>query len=82
MKKQYLLSIVPMILGACLLAFLPAKEVLIEEVRDHQTGLLTGYTDNYLKVLTEGPDELKNKLVKVKLEESVDSNHLKGKIIN
>lgn len=58
------------------------KEVLIEEVRDHQTGLLTGYTDNYLKVLTEGPDKLKNKLVKVKLEESVDSNHLKGKIIN
>jgi len=32
MKKQYLLSIVPIILGACLLAFLPAKEVLIEEL--------------------------------------------------
>ncbi len=32
MKKQYLLSIVPIVLGACLLAFLPAKEVLMEEL--------------------------------------------------
>lgn len=58
------------------------KEVLIEEVRDHQTDLLTGYTDNYLKVLLEGPDELKNELVKVKLESSIDPYHLKGKIID
>lgn len=58
------------------------KKVLIEEVRDHQTELLTGYTDNYLKVLVDGPDKLKNKLVNVKLEESVDPHHLKGKIID
>lgn len=58
------------------------KEVLIEEVRDHQTDLLTGYTDNYLKVLLEGPDELKNELVKVKLESSIDPYHLKGKILD
>lgn len=32
MKKQYLLSIVPIILGACLLAFLPSKKVLMEEL--------------------------------------------------
>lgn len=56
------------------------KEVLVEEERDHQTDLLTGYTDNYLKVLLEGSDELKNELVNVKLEESVDPSHLKGKI--
>jgi threonylcarbamoyladenosine tRNA methylthiotransferase MtaB len=43
------------------------KEVLIEEVRDHETDLLTGYTDNYLKVLLVGSDELKNQLVKVSL---------------
>jgi threonylcarbamoyladenosine tRNA methylthiotransferase MtaB len=58
------------------------KEVLIEEVRDHKTDLLTGYTDNYLKVLLAGSDKLKNQLVKVKLEESVDPYHLKGKIVN
>jgi len=58
------------------------KEVLIEEVRDHKTDLLTGYTDNYLKVLLAGSDQLKNQLVKVKLEESVDPYHLKGKIVN
>lgn len=57
------------------------KEVLIEEVRDHSTDLLTGYTDNYLKVLVDGPDNLKNKLVKVKLEKSIDPYHLTGKII-
>lgn len=58
------------------------KEVLVEEVRDHQTDLLTGYTDNYLKVLFDGSDQLKNKLVKVRLKESLDAYHLKGKIIN
>ncbi len=58
------------------------KEVLIEEVRDHKTDLLTGYTDNYLKVLLAGSDKLKNQLVKVKLKESVDPYHLKGKIVN
>ena len=56
------------------------KEVLIEEVRDHSSDLLTGYTDNYLKVLVDGPDNLKNELVKVKLEKSIDPYHLKGKI--
>ena len=56
------------------------KEVLIEEVRDHQTDLLTGYTDNYLKVLIDGPDSLKNELVKVELEKSIDPYHLRGKI--
>lgn len=58
------------------------KKVLIEEVRDHKTNLLTGYTDNYLKVLISGSDALKNSLVKVKLEESIDPYHLSGKIIN
>lgn len=58
------------------------KEVLIEEVRDHKTDLLTGYTDNYLKVLVAGSDELKNQLVKVRLKESIDPYHLKGKIVN
>ncbi len=32
MKKQYLLSIVPIVLGVCLLAFLPSQEALLEEL--------------------------------------------------
>lgn len=32
MKKQYLLSIVPIALGVCLLAFLPSNKVLVDEL--------------------------------------------------
>jgi len=37
-------------------------EVLVETKRDKQTGLLVGYTDTYIKVGFEGPDELKGTL--------------------
>ena len=45
-------------------------EVIPEEfVHDgsEEEGLLTGYTDNYLKVVFEGPESLIGQLVKVKL---------------
>ena len=57
------------------------KDVLIEEERDHNTGLLTGYTDNYLKVLAVGNDSAMNKLKKIKLTQSEDHAHVRGKII-
>jgi len=41
------------------------QKVLIESRRDRSTGLLTGYTDRYVRVLTDGPDSLKNRLVSV-----------------
>jgi len=41
--------------------------VLIEDRRDFETGLLCGYTDNYIRVLVQGDDDLKNKLVMVRL---------------
>lgn len=41
--------------------------VLVEDKRDPATGLLTGYTDNYIRVLLEGEEELRNKLIKVRL---------------
>ncbi|OCL25222.1 tRNA (N(6)-L-threonylcarbamoyladenosine(37)-C(2))-methylthiotransferase MtaB [Orenia metallireducens] len=44
-------------------------DVLLEEVRDSQTGMLTGLTDNYLRVLVDGSDDLLGKLVEVKLME-------------
>jgi threonylcarbamoyladenosine tRNA methylthiotransferase MtaB len=57
------------------------KEVLIEEDRDHNTGMLTGYTDNYLKVLTQGNDKLKNELVNVKLKNTINPSHIEGIIV-
>jgi threonylcarbamoyladenosine tRNA methylthiotransferase MtaB len=42
-------------------------QVLAEGRRDKRTGLLTGYTDTYVKVLFDGPDAMINELVKVKI---------------
>lgn len=39
------------------------QSVLIENTRDKETGLLTGYTDTYIKVLIDGPDELMGRLI-------------------
>jgi threonylcarbamoyladenosine tRNA methylthiotransferase MtaB len=55
-----------------------SKKVLIEEERDHNTGMLTGYTDNYLKVLTQGSDKYQNRLVEVKLKKTIDAEHIEG----
>ncbi|MGY4690359.1 tRNA (N(6)-L-threonylcarbamoyladenosine(37)-C(2))-methylthiotransferase MtaB [Salibacterium sp. K-3] len=40
---------------------------VIPEERDEETGLLVGYTSNYLRVKFEGSEELTGKIVKVKL---------------
>jgi threonylcarbamoyladenosine tRNA methylthiotransferase MtaB len=42
--------------------------VLIETKRDGATGLLKGISSNYLPVLIDGEDELKNKIVDVRIE--------------
>lgn len=41
--------------------------VLVETKRDKHSGLLTGYSDNYIKVMFEGPDELMKQIVPVKV---------------
>jgi len=74
LNKELMLSYQKLFLGQ-------TRDVLIEEERDHNTGLLTGYTDNYLKVLTKGNDSAMNKLKKVKLTHSQDHAHVMGKII-
>lgn len=40
-------------------------KVLVEETRDPISGLLRGYSRNYIKTLIEGPDDLKNHEVPV-----------------
>jgi len=42
--------------------------VLTERRRDRQTGLLTGLSDNYIRVLMEGADDSMNRLVAVDIE--------------
>ena len=49
--------------------FLRQQEtVLIENQRDRKSGWLKGHTGNYIPVIVEGPDSLKNNLVPVALQ--------------
>lgn len=43
--------------------------ILVETKRDKHSGLLTGYSDNYIKVLFKGPDELMGKIVPVRIDD-------------
>lgn len=53
--------------------------VLFETSRDKQTGLLTGLTGNYIRVLAESSDELMNRIVKVRLER-IQGEKVSGKV--
>ena len=44
-------------------------KVLVESKRDRQSGLLTGYSDNYIKMLFDGPDSIMGSMATVKLED-------------
>jgi threonylcarbamoyladenosine tRNA methylthiotransferase MtaB len=51
--------------------------LLIETKRDGATGLLKGISSNYLPVLIDGEDELKNKIIDVRIEK-LKENRLFG----
>ena len=51
-------------------------QVLIESRRHRQTGLLTGISDNYLRVVLEGSDDLKRQIVKVNAQQLLDGELL------
>lgn len=53
-------------------------EILVESKRDRFSGLLKGLTSNYVPVLTEGDDSLKNTFVQVRIEEINGSNRVRG----
>jgi threonylcarbamoyladenosine tRNA methylthiotransferase MtaB len=44
-------------------------DVLVESKREKYSGRLTGYSDNYIKIMFDGPDTLMKKIVPVKVEE-------------
>ena len=49
-------------------------KVLVEVGRDNKTGFLRGLSDNYISVLIDGDDSLKNKIVNVKVSEVDEKN--------
>ncbi|CAN2046801.1 threonylcarbamoyladenosine tRNA methylthiotransferase MtaB [Candidatus Magnetomoraceae bacterium gMMP-1] len=53
-------------------------EVLIEGKKDKATGLLKGFTPNYVPVLLNGNDELMHKIVRVKIMEASYENAVLG----
>ena len=42
--------------------------ILVENTRDRKTGKLCGYSDRYIKVFFDGPDDLMNEIVDVHVE--------------
>ncbi|MBM7623147.1 tRNA (N(6)-L-threonylcarbamoyladenosine(37)-C(2))-methylthiotransferase MtaB [Sporohalobacter salinus] len=54
-------------------------DVLVEEERDGRTDLLTGLTDNYLRVMIDDNDQYQEELVDVKLKE-LREDYLIGEI--
>jgi threonylcarbamoyladenosine tRNA methylthiotransferase MtaB len=55
-------------------------EVLVEDSRDAHSGMLTGVTSNYIKVLLTGEDRLQNTFQKVHLEALADERTLFGRL--
>ena len=51
--------------------------VLIENQRDRKSGKLKGHTDNYIPIILDGPDSLKNQLIPVTLQQ-VSGDHVEG----
>ncbi|GAH98438.1 unnamed protein product, partial [marine sediment metagenome] len=54
-------------------------KVLVEAKRDPKTNLLCGYTENYIRVVFEGRDELKNSILPVKVVD-VTIDTTRGKV--
>ena len=44
-------------------------DVLVETKREKYSGRLTGYSDNYIKMIFDGPDSLMKRIVPVRVEE-------------
>lgn len=52
-------------------------DVLVESKKEKYSGRLTGYSDNYIKVIFDGPDSLMRRVVPVRIEE-LDLSHTFG----
>ncbi len=54
---------------------------VIETTRNKQTGKLVGLTDNYIKVLLNGSNDLVKKTVQVKIKEITEDSYVYGEIL-
>jgi threonylcarbamoyladenosine tRNA methylthiotransferase MtaB len=54
------------------------REILIETERDKESGLLKGVSPEYIQVVTDGPDAMRNTLQKIRLERIHDPFSLFG----
>jgi len=55
-------------------------KVLVEEKEDSKRGLLSGYTDNYIRIFFKGDRKLKNKFAQIKLTEAYEG-WAKGELV-
>ncbi|MCF8008514.1 MAG: TRAM domain-containing protein, partial [Halanaerobiales bacterium] len=56
------------------------KKVIIEDNTDYESGLYTGYTDNYIKVLVKAKNEDIGKIKNVKIVDCYNYESMLGKI--
>ena len=54
------------------------QKVVVEDARDKKTNLLKGLTSNYITVLFDGPDSLKNQILTVAIREQIDTDSVLG----
>jgi threonylcarbamoyladenosine tRNA methylthiotransferase MtaB len=57
-------------------------EVMVENKRDNATGLLTGVSGNYVRVLIDGGDQLKNRLVPCRILKLFDKQSVLGEPVS
>ena len=55
--------------------------VLIESQRDKNNGKLKGHTDNYIPIILNGPDTLKNQLMPITLKR-ISENYIEGCLLS
>jgi len=55
-------------------------KVLVEDKEDSKGGLLSGYTDNYIRIFFKGDRKLKNKFAQIKLTEAYEG-WAKGELV-
>ena len=58
------------------------REILIETEREKEKGLLKGFSPEYLPVVIEGPDTLKNTIQRVRIERIHDDFSLFGTCVD
>ena len=57
-------------------------DILVENKRDRTTGRLKGVTSNYINVLVDGGDDLKNRLIRVRINRVDEKNRVMGPVIS